>query len=81
MPAGRITVADSWTLIKTTTKDTLVTNGGYPIRFCVGSTAGVTLDDAPPMSVGQPIIFPAGVSVYGIVASGTAPVWWTDFAV
>jgi len=81
MPAGDVTVTTSWTLIKTTTKDTLIANGSVPIRFCVGSNSGVTLGMAPPMDKGEKIIFPAGVSVYGIVSSGTAPVWWTDFAV
>lgn len=83
MPANKVTVTHEWTLIKTTTKDTLITNGNAPFRMCVGSTTGVTHDIATPVDPYEKIIIPSGVSVYGITgADGTkANVYWTDFAV
>ncbi len=80
MPAGAVSVTTTWTLIKTTTKDTLVRVGSKPITICVGDTTGVTVGTGVPCDANQSLVIPSGVSVYGIVASGDAPVWWTDFA-
>lgn len=83
MPATTVSIADTWTLIAgVTTKDTLVTNSSTPIRICVGSTSGVSFDQGTPVSAGEKVIFPSGISVYGIAASGvTGRVWVTDFGV
>lgn len=82
MPADKVTVTHEWTLIKTTTKDTMITNGTTPFKMCVGSTSGVTYDKGSPVGYGEKIIIPSGVSVYGITSAEgvTADVWWTDFA-
>jgi hypothetical protein len=80
MPANKVTVTDTWTLVKATTKDTLVANSTIPVAVCVGDTDGVTFDMGVPVDQGQMIVFPAGVSVYAIAQSGRqASMWWTDF--
>ncbi len=80
MPASKVTIANAWTLVKTTTKDTLVTNGTMPVAICVGDTTGVTFDTGVPVDQGQMIVFPGGVSVYAIAPAGRkAQMWWTDF--
>lgn len=81
MPASNVIVTDEWTIVKTTTKDTLIACGAFPVVICVGDTTGVTYEMGLPMDRGQNIIFPAGVSVYAMAAVGRrAPMWWTDFA-